>query len=63
MKFTELARQSEKTPGQLALFHIGRNEAAGYFYYVMELADDSAAESKVQDAGSNKAKRSDGVVE
>lgn len=26
-------------PSQLALFHIGRNDAAGYFYYVMELAD------------------------
>ena len=25
---------------QMALLHIGRNEAAGYFYYVMELADD-----------------------
>lgn len=24
---------------QLALFHIGRNELEGYFYYVMELAD------------------------
>jgi TolB-like protein len=26
--------------GQLALLHAGRNEAAGFFYYVMELADD-----------------------
>lgn len=25
---------------QMALLHVGRNEAAGYFYYVMELADD-----------------------
>jgi len=25
----------------LGLFHIGRNEAHGYFYYVMELADDA----------------------
>jgi TolB-like protein len=26
---------------QLALLHVGRNEAAGFFYYVMELADDA----------------------
>jgi serine/threonine protein kinase len=30
---------SRAHPSQLALFHVGRNEAAGYFYYVMELAD------------------------
>ncbi|HEY5232926.1 MAG TPA: serine/threonine-protein kinase [Verrucomicrobiae bacterium] len=30
---------SRSHPGQLALFHVGRNDAAGYFYYVMELAD------------------------
>jgi len=34
-------RISREHPSQLALFHIGRNEAAGYFYYVMELADDA----------------------
>ena len=33
-------RISRGHPSQLALFHIGRNDAAGYFYYVMELADD-----------------------
>lgn len=27
-------------PGQLALLHVGQNASAGYFYYVMELADD-----------------------
>ncbi len=32
-------RLSRGHPSQLALFHVGRNEAAGYFYYVMELAD------------------------
>src|SRR5215472_17324088 len=36
-------RVSREHPSQLALFHIGRNEAEGYFYYVMELADDAAA--------------------
>jgi serine/threonine protein kinase len=33
-------RISRELPGQLALYHIGRNDADGYFYYVMELADD-----------------------
>jgi serine/threonine protein kinase/tetratricopeptide (TPR) repeat protein len=35
-KFERISREH---PSQLALFHIGRNEAEGYFYYVMELAD------------------------
>jgi serine/threonine protein kinase len=35
-------RISREHPSQLSLFHIGRNEAEGYFYYVMELADDAA---------------------
>ena len=30
---------SRSHPSQLALFHVGRNDPAGYFYYVMELAD------------------------
>ena len=32
-------RISREHPSQLALFHIGRNEPDGYFYYVMELAN------------------------
>jgi serine/threonine protein kinase len=32
-------RISREHPSQLALFHVGRNEAERYFYYVMELAD------------------------
>jgi len=32
-----ISRQSE---GQLDILHVGRNDSAGYFYYVMELADD-----------------------
>lgn len=36
-------RISRAHPSQLALFHIGRNDAEGYFYYVMELADDAGA--------------------
>jgi serine/threonine protein kinase len=38
-------------PSQLNILHVGRNDTAGYFYYVMELADDAGA------------KRSGGVVE
>jgi serine/threonine protein kinase len=35
-KFEEISRSH---PSQLAIFHVGRNETAGCFYYVMELAD------------------------
>ncbi len=42
-------RISREHPSQLALFHIGRNEPAGYFYYVMELADQ--AERAGEDGG------------
>jgi WD40 repeat protein len=31
---------SRSHPSQVSLFHVGRNEAEGYFYYVLELADD-----------------------
>jgi WD40 repeat protein len=36
----DFARVSINESRQLALLHVGRNEAAGFFYYVMELADD-----------------------
>ena len=36
----EFAAFSLSESRQLALLHIGRNDAAGFFYYVMELADD-----------------------
>src|SRR2546426_12336263 len=39
-------RISREHPSLLALFHIGRNETEGYFYYVMELADDVGNESE-----------------
>jgi WD40 repeat protein len=32
---------SRAHPSQLNVLHVGRNDAAGYFYYVMELADDA----------------------
>ncbi len=34
-------------PRQLALLHVGRNDEAGYFYYVMEPADDAEAGSSI----------------
>jgi len=38
---TEFAAISLGESIQLALLHVGHNEAAGFFYYVMELADDA----------------------
>lgn len=32
---------SRSSSGLVHVLHVGRNEAAGYFYYVMELADDA----------------------
>ena len=46
-RFEKISREH---PSQLALFHIGRNEAEGYFYYVMELADDLSVDGGVQSA-------------
>ncbi len=40
---------SRSHPSQLAILHVGKNEAAGYFYYVMELAD--AVEQRRRDGG------------
>ncbi len=31
---------------QVRVFHVGKNDEAGYFYYVMELADDAASLTK-----------------
>jgi serine/threonine protein kinase len=47
-RFEQVSREH---PSQLALFHIGRKDAEGYFYYVMELADGlevQSPKSKVQ---------------
>src|SRR6266571_5965322 len=46
-KFEPISRMHES---QVDILHVGRNEKGGYFYYVMELADDAA-------------RRSDGAVE
>jgi hypothetical protein len=32
---------SRTHPSQLSVLHVGRNDPAGYFYYVMELGDDA----------------------
>src|SRR4051812_43555477 len=37
----EFADISLDESSQMALLHVGRNDAAGFFYYVMELADDA----------------------
>jgi WD40 repeat protein len=47
----EFAAVSLIEPRQLALLHVGRNDAAGFFYYVMELADDAASGREI-DPGS-----------
>ena len=35
---------SRSHPSQLAILHVGKNDELGYFYYVMELADEASAE-------------------
>src|SRR5687767_1773882 len=41
-KFEPISRRHES---QVDILHVGRNDQAGYFYYVMELADDVSAVS------------------
>jgi serine/threonine protein kinase len=36
---------------QVKILHVGRNEEAGYFYYVMALADDANVECRTRSAG------------
>src|SRR5436309_830824 len=50
-KFEPISRLHDS---QVDILHVGRNEAEGYFYYVMELADDANAESRVQSVESGK---------
>ena len=38
---------SRSHPSQVAVLHVGRNDAAGFYYYIMELADDGT-ESRLQ---------------
>ena len=37
-RFEPISRSHDS---QVDIFHVGRNDAGGYFYYVMELADDA----------------------
>lgn len=39
---------SRSHPGLITVLHVGKNEAAGYFYYVMELADDARTGQKIE---------------
>jgi len=60
-KFERISREHAS---QLALFHIGRNDAEGYFYYVMELADDlekQKAESRTQTREEDRNAKSEGA--
>ena len=46
----EFAAISLSESRQLALLHVGRDPAAAYFYYVMELADDVATGREIDPA-------------
>jgi WD40 repeat protein len=50
-KFEPISRTNE---GLVDVLQIGRNDTAGYFYYVMELADDLNGECRVQSAEGGK---------
>ncbi len=47
---TEFAAISLGESVQLALLHVGRDDAAGFFYYVMELADDAVRGREIDPA-------------
>jgi WD40 repeat protein len=46
-KFEPISRSQ---PSQVNILHVGRNEAEGYFYYVMELGDDQARGQEIDPA-------------
>src|SRR5205814_1430388 len=41
---------SRMHPGLVSILHIGRNEAAGHFHYVMEVADDMVSGQRIDAA-------------
>lgn len=49
-KYEPISRTNE---GLMDILQVGRNNAEGYFYYVMELADDANAERAMRDAESS----------
>ncbi len=46
----EFADISLRESSQMTLLHVGRNDAAGFFYYVMELADDAERGPSIEPA-------------
>ena len=46
-KFTPISRSH---PGFVHILHVGRNDAEGYFFYIMELGDDEKGGQKVDPA-------------
>src|SRR5438874_12173253 len=44
-KFEPISRSH---PSQVDILHVGRNDKEGYFYYVMELADDAGENPKTE---------------
>lgn len=46
----EFAAVSLTEARQLALLHVGRNDEAGFFYYIMELADDATDGNEINPA-------------
>jgi serine/threonine protein kinase len=44
-RFEPISRMHE---GFVGILHVGRNEAEGYFYYVMEIADDTTCQQQIQ---------------
>ncbi|HEX3624005.1 MAG TPA: serine/threonine-protein kinase [Verrucomicrobiae bacterium] len=46
-KFEPVSRNSES---QIKILHVGRRDALGYFYYIMELADDATTGRAIQPA-------------
>ncbi|MBI4326452.1 MAG: protein kinase [Chloroflexi bacterium] len=55
-KFEPISRSHE---GFVDLLQVGRNDAEGYFYYVMELADDANAECRMPNAEATLTRPSD----
>ncbi len=44
---SDFMRRTEGVNRQMALLHVGRNNDAGWFYYVMELADDAITGNEI----------------
>ncbi len=47
---------SQNHPGLVSVLHVGRDDAAGFYYYVMELADDESGEAVEQRVDSYRAR-------